>query len=282
MRANETALERNRRVFDVENPVALVTGSLAPRVGRTVGEYLHAHGFRVVLHGRHEPTGVPQAASVGTSSIADWAALIVRGSIESEDQVLCWREQIWKELGRLDLLVNSAAIWEPKKLELTSAEDFEHFFRVNCVGPALACKQLGLAMAEQSSGGAIVNLGDWAIARPYPDFSAYFASKGALVALTQTMAVELAERNPRVRVNAILPGPVLLAESIDDSRREQIREQCLLKREGTAADVAEAVLYLATGQFVTGVCLPVDGGRTIYPGASTDLLAHPRVSRAAF
>jgi pteridine reductase len=95
--------------------------------------------------------------------------------------------------------------------------------------------------------------------------------------MTRSLAVELACRNPRVRVNAVLPGPVMLAEGISEERRQEIIEDCLLKRLGTARDVAEAVYFLATSPFVTGVCLPVDGGRTIYSGSGSDSVAHPKM-----
>ena len=79
--------------------------------------------------------------------------------------------------------------------------------------------------------------------------------------------MELAARNPRVRVNAILPGPVLLPEEMTDAERQAVIEATLVKRPGTPDDVVGAVLYLLTAGFVTGVCLPVDGGRSVFaPG----------------
>ena len=119
-------------------------------------------------------------------------------------------------------------------------------------------------MVEQPTGGAIVNVGDWAIARPYVDYAAYFASKGSIPTLTRTLAVELAARNPRVRVNAILPGPVLFPEELSESQRAALIDATLVKRPGTPQDVAHAVMFLLENTFVTGVCLPVDGGRSIY------------------
>ena len=119
-------------------------------------------------------------------------------------------------------------------------------------------------MVAQPTGGAIVNIGDWAIERPYENHAAYFLSKGAIPTMTRMLAVELAARNPRVRVNAILPGPVLLPEALSQAEREQSIAGTLAKRVGTPADVALAVVLLLENTFITGVCLPVDGGRTIY------------------
>ena len=136
-------------------------------------------------------------------------------------------------------------------------------------------------MSKQATGGAIVLLGDWAISRPYPDFAAYFASKGAIPTLTRSLAVELAERNPRMRVNAILPGPVLLADQTPDSTQQAILQQCLLRRMGTADHVARTAVFLAEHEFLTGVCLPVDGGRSIYAGSVADAIAHPNFGLSA-
>lgn len=272
----ESYSQRNARLFGTEQPVAFITGSASPRVGRRIAEYLFAQNFAVMLHS-HEPSSdaddyVSQLRQQG------YAAHMVVGRVEEEVQVADWRDTIINEFGRIDVLVNSAAIWDPIPLEEIGEQDWLEYFRVNTLGTALCCRHFGLAMAEQASGGALVNIGDWAVARPYRDFSAYFTSKGSLITLTQTLAVELATRNPQVRVNAVLPGPVKFADGISDDRRQQIINDCLLRREGTADDVAQAVVFLATQPFITGVALPVDGGRTIYAGPTADSVAHPDIS----
>jgi pteridine reductase len=121
-------------------------------------------------------------------------------------------------------------------------------------------------MVKQASGGAIINIGDWAIARPYLDYAAYFPSKGAIPSLTRSFAVELAARNPNVRVNAILPGPAMLPEGMSDEDRESTINATLVKRAGTPEHIAQAVAFLVENDFVTGVCLHVDGGRSIAGG----------------
>jgi pteridine reductase len=123
-------------------------------------------------------------------------------------------------------------------------------------------------MAQQSEGGCIVNFGDWAVARPYLNYAPYFASKGAIPALTRCLAVELGVRNPRVRVNCILPGPVLFPDDMPAAERDVAIRSTLVKRTGQPENVAQAVLSFVENDFVTGVCLPVDGGRTIYAAGS--------------
>lgn len=120
-----------------------------------------------------------------------------------------------------------------------------------------------MAMIDQPSGGSVVTIGDWAVSRPYPDYAGYFPSKGAIPTMTRSLAVELAARNPRIRVNCVLPGPVMLPETLSPDEREEAIAGTLVKREGRPEHVAHAVLFLLENDFVTGVCLPVDGGRTI-------------------
>ncbi|NLF08260.1 MAG: SDR family oxidoreductase, partial [Pirellulaceae bacterium] len=92
------------------------------------------------------------------------------------------------------------------------------------------------------------------------------ASKGAIPAITRDFAVELARRNPAVRVNCILPGPVMLPENLDEHEVKGAVAGTLLKRPGNPENVAHAVVFLLENDYVTGVCLPVDGGRTIAGG----------------
>jgi pteridine reductase len=118
-------------------------------------------------------------------------------------------------------------------------------------------------MVKQPEGGSIVTISDWAIERPYPHYAAYFPSKGAIPTLTRTFAVELARRNPAVRVNCILPGPVMLPEDLAEHEVKGAIAGTLLKRAGRPENIAHAVVFFVENDYVTGVCLPVDGGRTI-------------------
>jgi pteridine reductase len=158
--------------------------------------------------------------------------------------------------------MNSAAIWIAKPLERWALDVRQHFEVKR--GVIRLRQEAGLIMVQQEQGGAIVNIGDWATSRPYLDYAAYFVAKGSIPALTRVLAVELAARNPRVRVNAILPGPVLFPQGLTAQEKSAIERATLVKREGTPLDLAQAVIFLLENTFVTGVCLPVDGGRTVY------------------
>lgn len=244
--------------------VALVTGA-ARRVGRVVAELLALRGYRLVLHANHSIAEAQAFADELNRTGAQ--ALAVQAELREPAQITQMVQQTIDQFGRIDALVNSAAIWKQKPLEETTAEDVREHFEVNTLGTFLCCQQVGLQMCRQSQGGAIVNLGDWAIERPYVDYAAYFAAKGSIPTLTRTFAVELARRNPRVRVNAVLPGPVMLPPELSAAERAIVIDATLVKREGTPQHVADAVAFLLENDFVTGVCLPVDGGRTVFGGS---------------
>ena len=244
--------------------VALVTGA-GRRVGNVIARTLATRGYRlahacayVACRRRSHGRGIRAAGG---------EAIVVAAELRDEQAVRAMVDKVRSHFGRIDALVNSAAIWKPKSLEEVTAADVREHFEINTLGTFLCCQQVGLAMVAQPTGGAIVNLGDWATRRPYLNYSAYFPSKGAIPTLTRDFAVELAHRNPRIRVNAVLPGPVLLRSDLPAAERQASLDGTLLKREGTAEEVAHAVVFLLENEFVTGVCLNVDGGRAIASGS---------------
>lgn len=252
-----------KTVFDCDSPVALVTGSGSPRVGRAIAIELARHGCRIALHAN---TSVDQANDVATQ-LADrfgTRSIVTCGALDQDDVPDRLVGETVDAFGRLDILVNSAAIWSPTVLDDVTPKEMRHYFDVNTVGSFLAARAAGAVMTSQPTGGSIVNLGDWATVRPYLDHAAYFPSKGAIDTMTRSLAVELAMRNPAIRVNCVKPGPVLLADEVPDDKRQKLCESTLTGGIGTAEHVAHAVRFLCENTFVNGVCLPVDGGRSIY------------------
>lgn len=242
--------------------VALVTGSGKKRVGWYVADALAGQGYDVAVHFHSSSTdaestvehlrgrGVRSAAFQADLADGKAAGGLVRAVLE--------------RFGRLDVLVNCAAVWKAKRLEEVTAADLLHNFGVNVLGTFLCAREAGLAMLRQPDGGCIVNFGDWAEARPYTDYAAYFATKGAIPVLTRCLAVEFGTRNPKVRVNCILPGPVLFQPDLPLEVRRHSIQATLTQHAGRPENIAQAVLFLLEDDFVTGACLPVDGGRTIF------------------
>ena len=238
-------------------PVALVTGG-AVRVGRSIVRELAARGYRVAVHAN---TSLDRAQELVIELVGAGREAVAFGAdLRDEDATRAMIDRVRRHFGRLDALVNNAAIWSPTPLGTVGADDVRRFFEVNTLSTFVCCQHAGRIMSEQDSGGAIVNIGDWAIARPYRHYSAYFVSKASIPTITRLFAVELA---PRVRVNAVMPGPVLLPEGVSDAERRRAISGTLLGRPGRPENVAQAVAALLENDFITGVCLPVDGGRTI-------------------
>jgi pteridine reductase len=245
--------------------VALITGSARRRLGWHVADALGRRGYAIVIHYNTSAADAQRAAEeFGSRGIQ---AAAIGADLANEQQVKNLVAQTRETFGRIDVLVNCAAAWKSKRLEEVTAADVRGYFNVNTLGTFLCCQHAGLAMAEQPDGGSIVTFGDWAIERPYMNYAAYFPSKGAIPALTRCLAVELGVRNPKVRVNCVMPGPVLLPPDLSPAERELSINATLVKREGRPENVVQAVLHFIDNDFVTGACLPVDGGRMIY---STD------------
>lgn len=243
-------------------PIALVTGAGKRRVGSHVAEALAAHGYAIAVH--YHTSADEAVATVDWLRAMGVEASAFGADLTEEHAVASLVDEVLARFGRIDVLVNCAAIWRAKPLEQVTAADVRDHFEANTLGTFLCCQKAGLAMVAQHEGGVIVNLGDWAEARPYLNYAAYFPSKGAVSTLTRSMAVELGTRNPRVRVNCILPGPVMLPADLPEAERREAINATLVKREGSPTNIAQAVLALVENDFITGVCLPVDGGRTVY------------------
>ncbi len=242
--------------------VALVTGSGKRRVGWHVAAALADRGYTLAIH--YRSSEAEAAETVETMRSRGVQAASFQADLSDEETVQRLIQKVVERFGRIDVLVNCAAAWKSKRLEQVTAADVRGYFETNTLGTFLCCQQAGLVMVRQPEGGNIVTLGDWAIERPYLNYAAYFPSKGAIPTLTRTLAVELGTRNPMVRVNCIMPGPVFLPLDLPEAERREAINATLVKREGSPEHVAQAVLFFLDNDFVTGVCLPVDGGRTIY------------------
>jgi pteridine reductase len=243
-------------------PVALITGSGSKRVGGAVADALSERGYSLAVH--YRSSAAEAAERVAGYRARGLEAESFAADLTYEADVRSLVEQTLARFGQIDALVNCAAVWHSKPLEQVTAADVREHFEANTLSTFLCSQQVGLAMVGQPSGGSIVTLGDWAIDRPYLNYAAYFPSKGAIPTLTRCLAVELGTRNPRVRVNAVLPGPVMLPADLPAAEREEAIDATLVKREGSPANVAQAVLYLLDNDFVTGDCLRVDGGRSVW------------------
>jgi pteridine reductase len=161
--------------------VALVTGSGKRRVGNAVALALADRGYSIAVHFY---TSTDEALrTVAQIESRGGSALAVRADLVQEADVDQMIQQVVDRWGRIDVLVNAAAIWQAKPLEQVTADDVRRHFEVNTLGTFLCSQRTGLLMVAQPEGGSIITIGDWAIERPYRDYSAYFPSKGAIPAM---------------------------------------------------------------------------------------------------
>ena len=225
--------------------VALVTGA-GVRVGLAIARDLARNGYRVAAHYRQHRPPRPLVALQADLANPGGADALARA----------FRERF----GHLDLLVCSAGGFESLPLQRTDARAFDAQMDLNARAPLLLARAF-LPLLRRRPGASIINIADIGGGLvPWAGYAAYAASKAALVRLTECLALELA---PGIRVNAIAPGTVLWPEHDSPARRRALTRRIPLRRTGTPQDVAEAVRYLAGAEFVTGVVLPVDGGRRL-------------------
>ena len=243
--------------METTGKVALVTGS-GVRVGKRIALALAGTGMHVAVH-YHSSAGpadetVAEIRALGVEAESFQADLSQTASIRSLIGAI---DERW---GRLDVLVNSAAIFPRTPWDEIDEATWDRTLEVNLKAPFFTAWH-AVPLMRRGGGGKIINIADWAGLRPYKNYLPYVISKGGIVTMTKAMAKELA---PEIAVNAIAPGPVMLPEDFDAAAAERIRKGTLLQRLGSPDDIAQSAVYLvAMTDFVTGHVLVVDGGRLI-------------------
>lgn len=243
--------------IDLQDQIALVTGS-AHRVGRAIALDLARQGVHILVnyYSSDENTvrdTVHEIKSFGVD------AFPVQADISKPDGVAKVFDEIREHFGHLNILVNSASVFPQGNLLDVSFEDWQRTLDVNLTS-AFLCTQSAVKMMRENDpqGGAIVNIIDKGAVTPWPQRPHHGISKAGLWMLTQTAAIEFA---PDIRVNAVLPGPVLAPPGMSEERWQEIgKTQTLVGHAGSAEDVARAVTYLVSEDFITGSMIQVNGG----------------------
>lgn len=238
--------------MELDGRTALVTGG-ARRIGRAICLALANRGVRVAIHCRSSEAEARDLAEQCPGSV------VLRADLADPAERARLVPLAAERLGRLDFLVNNASVYEAAPLAEIDEAAFERALAVNLTAPFFLARDAGLRM-RAAGGGAIVNLTDWGIDRPYPDRLPYFAAKAGLAAATKGLARALA---PEVRVNAVAPGPILLPDGADEQVAAAVVQATPLARLGGPDAVATAVLFLLDHDFMTGETIRVDGGRSL-------------------
>lgn len=239
----------------LENKIALVTGA-AHRVGKAIALALAQEGADIVVHyggsasaaqeTAHEIETLGRRTLMHQADMSQWdaAAQLGRAALD--------------HFGRVDVLVNSASSFVPNDYFSTTEADFDKAFDVNIKAPFALSQVIGKAMMD-GAGGNIINIVDEGAFYPWKQYVAHSLSKAALLALTRSQALNL---GPKVRVNAICPGPILKPADMSDAQWQALRKGNPLRALGDAEQVGETVVFLVAGpQFINGDCIMLDGGR---------------------
>lgn len=236
--------------------VALVTGA-GIRLGRAIALELAQSGFDLALHAHSSRTALESLAeaiqALGRRATLHFADL----STDSGQDALA--EEVQRAHPTLDVLVNNAGLFEAVPFEDIDRDTWRRMQAVNLEAPAFLTRAL-LPALRRSSAPSVINITDIGGERPYSGYTHYSVSKAGLLMLTRALAVELA---PDIRVNAVSPGTAVFPEDFDEETREALLRRIPMKREGTAEDIARAVVFLVKdAPYVTGHTLNVDGGRS--------------------
>jgi NAD(P)-dependent dehydrogenase (short-subunit alcohol dehydrogenase family) len=229
---------------------ALVTGA-AKRIGRAIALALAQNGVRVVVHyNQSDQEAIALCAAIERLGVSAWPVkrdLLDTGQVES-----LFRDAV-THAGPIDILINNASIFERDTLWEATEESICKNMRIHAVAPLMLAREMG----RQERAGHIINLLDTRVAIYDRVHASYGISKGALLALTGMLALELA---PNVAVNAVAPGSILPPPGQSEAYLEKLAQANPMKRVGGPEDIVQAVLFLLHSRFITGQIIYVDGG----------------------
>ena len=242
--------------MQIKNSVILITGA-ATRVGKEIALYFAAKGahisFSYYLPDEPWEETKREIEEFGVKCLATQVEIRQRSQIEKLVNVTK------NTFGKIDVLINNASVWlKTPFLDIVEA-DWDLSLDVNLKGPFLCSQAVAPIMLEQGAG-LIINITDLSAFQVWPGYAHHAASKAGLVALTKSLAYELA---PHIRVNAIAPGTVLLPPNAPPEKIQWAEEKSVLKRVGTPQNVAQVMQLMLENDFITGSVYHVDGGRNL-------------------
>src|SRR5450432_4061505 len=244
-------------MFSLKDKVALVTGA-SQGIGRDTALALAQAGAKVAVAARNEEK---LATLVSEIEAAGGAALAVKMDVADAEQVKAGFKLVVEKFGRLDILVNNAAITRDGLAVRMKAEDWDAVIRTNLTGAHL-CIQQALGTMMRARAGRIINVASVVAQMGNAGQANYVAAKAGLIGLTKAIAIEMASRN--ITVNAVAPGFVEtpMTAVLSEKVKEDLQARIPLGRLGVARDVASAIVFLASDEaaYITGHVLDVNGG----------------------
>lgn len=253
--------------MDLTGKVALVTGG-GRRVGRAIALGLAERGMNVVVH--YNRSDVDATNTVEALRARGVSAELAQGNLGNPLDIEHVFVAVESYFGRLDVLVNSASTFVTGDVLEMTVGDWNYVMAVNLRAPFLCSQRAAHLMLARQAPGAIVNIADVAGQIPWTRFPIHSVSKAGLIMLTQVLAKSL---GPHIRVNAVVPGPVLKPDPMPDARWDALGAALPLGRTGEPENVVQAVLALVENDFITGSVLNVDGGDSLL--GSIDVAGQP-------
>ncbi len=240
----------------LKNKIALITGS-AQRVGKMLALALAQQGCHIVIHyGRSTEAAQETVTEIKALGVDAWA---LSANLEDEPAVTGLIPTALEQAGRLDILINSAAIFPPEDFLSADSATWDKSMMINLKTPFLLSQAFARALPKTRPG-KIINLLDTIARRPQNHHFSYTISKVGLEGLTKAIAYALAEQN--IQVNALALGAILPNINDDPALFDRLAQRTPARRTGSPQDVVEAMLYLLrAGDYVTGEIIRVDGGR---------------------
>ncbi len=244
-------------MFSLKDKVALVTGA-SQGIGRDTALALSEAGAKVALAARNEEKLNVLAQEIAAKG---GEALVVKMDVADAEQIKAGFKAVLEKFGKLDILVNNAAITRDGLALRMKADDWDAVLRTNLTG-AHICIQQALSVMMKARAGRIINISSVVAHTGNPGQANYVAAKAGLIGLTKSIAMEIASRN--ITVNAVAPGFVEtpMTDVLPDKVKEELKVRIPLGRMGVGRDVAAAIVFLASDEagYITGHVLDVNGG----------------------
>ncbi len=234
---------------------ALVTGG-AHRIGQQICRTLHQAGFNLIIHYHSSKSAAQLLADEFNAARAN-SAKILQAELSNTNDI----DRLCQNIDNLDVLINNASVFYPTPVNDINHSDYQKIMNTNLMGPLFLSTTLSKELAKNQ--GCIINIVDIHADRPLRNHAIYNISKAAISMMTKTLAKELA---PSIRVNGVSPGSILWPENeaeLSELQKQSMLDKIALNKQGSAADIANTVLFLAQSNYITGQIIAVDGGRTL-------------------
>jgi len=245
----------NEPQINQDQKLALITGA-AQRIGRALSEHLAAKGWSLAIHCNRSKKNAVALSNILLQQFPEQKFIVFRTDLSNNQEVENLLPRIIEKMGKPELLINNASVFEPGTIARTSSQFFENMVRINLNAPF----QLIRNFASLCRNGMIINLVDTRITTNQPNFAAYTLSKKMLWELTKMAAVEF---GPEIRVNAIAPGLTLPPEGKDEDYLLKLAGNIPMKRPGGIQPLLQALDYILTNDYLTGQLLYCDGGENL-------------------